>query len=285
MLKRAHRTRLAILLLALVAPFFAACGDEAAGPEPKPEPETTQSTEPPAIRMTFALDADAAVLQETIATVGERLALAGAAGATVEAAGEGRFRVDLPEALRERQEELRELLTTLGTLEFRIQALPEKNTHEDQKRASAWNGSAEGFAKWKQAEFDRLKQLEAAGKAYAPVEGTDTAGCYLVRRQGRDGAKPDDYEVVEVPAKEEHFDGTILNMAHVSRDPHAGMPVVLFEIKPDHVERFRAWTAKNVGLPMAIIVNGEFTGDGRAPTIQAPLSDSVQITLGAMKFA
>ncbi|MDJ0974206.1 MAG: hypothetical protein QNJ98_07085, partial [Planctomycetota bacterium] len=94
-----------------------------------------------------------------------------------------------------------------------------------------------------------------------------------------------DYEVVEVPAQDERFDGAMLSMPRVGRDPHVGAPVVLFEIKPDHVERFKAWTTKNIGLPMAIIVNGEFTGEGRAPTIQAPLSDSVQITLGAMKFA
>ena len=48
-------------------------------------------------------------------------------------------------------------------------------------------------------------------------------------------------------------------------------------MKTDFQGVFETWTGRNVGLPMAIILNGEYS---TAPRIISPLKDRVQVTLG-----
>jgi hypothetical protein len=57
-----------------------------------------------------------------------------------------------------------------------------------------------------------------------------------------------------------------------------GEPVTAFEVKPEYHAAFERWTGRNVGLPMAILVNGEYR---TAPRIISALRDRVQVTLGA----
>ena len=85
------------------------------------------------------------------------------------------------------------------------------------------------------------------------------------------------FVVLEEPADPaERFDGSLLADPRVVRTMR-GDPAVTCDIRPEYAEAFGAWTEANVGLPMAIVMEGEVRS---APHINARLTRSVQITMG-----
>ncbi|MDJ0974298.1 MAG: protein translocase subunit SecD [Planctomycetota bacterium] len=250
----------------------------------------------------FSLDIDAAIksgriestidreqfVADTIRVIDDRINKFGLAETTLTQVGENKFEISLPAGSEGETEGIVGVVTSLGDLAFRIQVLPEQNNHENKKRDSAWPGTPDEFNKWKEKEFQRKLELEAAGKIYGPATlmgEPDAEPFYLVVREGTTGTELQDYEVCEVPIERHRFDGRILTNPRVARDDRGGAPVVVFDVKTEFQNVFGEWTGLNIGLPMAIILNEEFTGDGRAPTIQSQLTDSVQITLGSLSFS
>lgn len=275
----------AAICLALWLPVAGCGGDEA--------------VDPPALRMEFAFDVDEAIasrrlppdvdrrafLEESVAVVRKRIEALEVDGVRVNPLLNAGFEVLLDEGARGEVDAIRRVVTSLGTLAFRIQVLPTPNVHEQAKRTNAWPGTEEAFNDWKKREQARWLLLDASGTAYGPNREAGAAPYYLVKRRGRDGSSIDDFIVCEVPAERHTFDGRMVAHARVGTGPYDGQPVVFFDIRGDMQEAFGEWTALNVGLPMAMILNDEYVGGARAPIIQSRMTANVQITLGNLARA
>ena len=90
-------------------------------------------------------------------------------------------------------------------------------------------------------------------------------------------SRPDDFAVLEQPADEaQRLSGSILADVRPGRSENND-PAVTFDVKLEYQNVFNAWTGANVGLPMAIVLNGQYDS---APIIQSPLRDTVIVSLG-----
>lgn len=293
----AKSRRVAGLLLAFFLAIGGGCGDESLD-----QSGDAELPKAPAVQLIFSLDLEQAVragrvpaempapqvVQDTLVVVRDRLRTYGLEGFEVAPSGDAGFEVRLPVDLAVPTDQIAELITQAGELSFRIQVIPEPNQHEHRAREKTWPGTRLEFEDWKAKELARYSRMIRERGAYDGAKRkTDDADWpfFLVKREGRDGTKLDDFEVCEVPDDAHRFDGHIVATPRASVGPHTGAPIVVFDIKPAYQDAFAKWTKDNVGFPMAIILNGEFTGDGRAPTIQSQLTDSVQISLGSMSFA
>lgn len=225
---------------------------------------------------------DAQVVADTLRVIDQRINASGLAEIELIELGENRFEINLPSGNDGDIEQIVSLVTTLGDLQFRIEVLPDSLYRQDgegsafkRQRFGLWTGSPEEFTAFKEAEVKAWQAAQAAGTAYVPTR----APYRVVPRQGVPAsAGAFAFAVVEDSASaDERFDGAILENPAVSKDGE-GRPVTVFDVKNKFRGSFEAWTGRNVQLPMAIILNGEHV---MAPVINQPLSDSVQVTLGA----
>ncbi len=69
-------------------------------------------------------------------------------------------------------------------------------------------------------------------------------------------------------------------MVAKSVDPSNPGVAVLYEVKPEFQDAFFKFTSKNIGMPLAIIIDGEYYS---APVIHEGLRDNIQITSGSHK--
>jgi SecD/SecF fusion protein len=176
------------------------------------------------------------------------------------------------------------LVTKLGDLQFRIQVLPdaaygnESEGARKRTRTRVWDGDAESFRTYKEAEVKLWEAAEAAGTAYVPSR----PDMRVVPREGRPAnSGPDGFYVLEEPRDPlERFDGGMVTDPSVGKGER-GEPVTLFAVKTGFQGVFETWTGRNVGLPMAIVLNGEVRS---APTINSALRDHVQVTLGEQSY-
>lgn len=225
---------------------------------------------------------DATVVADTLRVIDQRINASGLAEIELIELGENRFEINLPSGNDGDIEQIVSLVTTLGDLQFRIEVLPDALYRQDsdssafkRQRFGVWTGSQEEFTAFKEAEVKAWQAAQAAGTAYVPSRPP-------YRVVPRQGATPTmgafAFAVVEDPASpDERFDGAILENPAVSKD-NEGRPVTVFDVKNKFRGSFQAWTGRNVQLPMSIILNGEHV---MAPVINQPLSDHVQVTLGA----
>jgi len=96
----------------------------------------------------------------------------------------------------------------------------------------------------------------------------------------KEGQAPD-WVVLEVPSAAEQFSAADLAGASVSRG-ELGQPVVRMEIRPERRNAFEVFTRRNVGLSLALVLDGHVLV---SPVLRDALRDSVQITLGLRTFA
>ncbi len=299
-------TTVGIVLGLLGAWLLTGCGNDAGPSDAGPGTPAGTSADSPGvseadslpIRLQFSLEVDGAIksgrlpantdreqlVVDTVAVIRSRIREFGVTSFEVKPDGESMFVVRLPADEKARVESVTSLVTHLGSLWFRVQVLPEQNKHDDRKRESAWPGTPAEFASWKDGEFERYNKQIGEGGAYAPSDWEEWGRprFFLVKREGQTGRAVEHFEVCEIPKEGFRFDGQILTNARVSRDM-ANRPAVVFDVKPAYQNAFGEWTENNIGLPMAMLLNGEFTGE-RAPTIQSKLTDSVQISLGDLSY-
>ena len=176
---------------------------------------------------------------------------------------------------------------------FRIEVRPEyppflpSPLHGTRTREKTWLGALgsgpdgasfdatpAGFEAFKAQESARWITARDRGVPYEPLD----ARYQLVPRARGDGdapaSHPDDFAVLEVPTSAaERFDGDTIQDAK-PRSGAAG-PFVLLSVRARDRARFHAWTERNVGLPLAIVIGGVLHG---APVLNSALSDSVLIT-------
>ncbi len=273
------RRILTATLVAILALSFVACGEDEPGDDFVP-----------AVVIQFELDLDRAVasgridrdadrseiVAETLAVVRDRLKQIGLQSRVDPFKADG-FEVKLPKATQLEQDAVVGLVTTLGSLMFRIEVLPEsKGDDWGKEPRKLWTGSKDEFDEYKRKQVESWRAAESEGKVYR----SDDARYFLVKEDGTDGSDDAHYHLVEKPKPGQGFDGTMLKNARVSQDQF-GKAVVNFDVKEKYQSAFKAWTTENVGVPMAILLNGEYM---TAPRINSPLTDNVQITLGNTSF-
>jgi SecD/SecF fusion protein len=236
-------------------------------------------------------ESDAEVVANTLRVIEQRIDKWGLAEIAVTPLGEDKFEIALPNEID--TTEIVGLVTSLGDLQFRIEVLPryqpDPETGEMPERTDVWQGTKKpdgtvlhaaddaGFEAFKDDELAKWREAHERALRYEPTDPRYR----LVRVAGSEGSEPEDFKVVEVPADEaERFGGSILSSPAVGQDPQSG-PVVLFSVKADYQNAFGRWTGRNVGLPMAILLNDEYD---TAPRINEALTSNVQVTLGSGSF-
>lgn len=255
----------------------------------------------PRLRLVFSLDFDRAVREgrieadadrellaaNTIRIVRERLDRYAPDDAGMRVLSDSKFEITLPEDYREDLETIQRVITSPGELKFRMEVLPEEaygrwrmdgrtSPRLEQQSTFPWKGSATEFHAFKEEEVRRFVEARDTETAYAPSR----LGEYLVvPKRNAEATDVHDFAVLEVPRDASHrFGGRILENAVAAKDPNTGKPVVLYDVKTEYQGAFAEWTGQNVGLPLAIVLNGVYRS---APVINSKLTDSVQITLGA----
>ncbi len=242
----------------------------------------TFETDPAAARKAGRIgkDADAReLMDEVVEIVAQRIQALKPGEFGVKAASETRFYVGFRVLPVERREAIAALVTRVGTLEFLIEVLPDaeyaKRMDPDDDapaRTGLWRGSAAAFEAFKAAEIAGWKQAAAAGEAHVPTQ----PAYRLALASGKDGSAAEHFHVLEVPSEAETFDGRMVARPVVSFD-QINMPVVIFDVRKAWQEAFGIWTAKNVRLPLAIVLDGAVHS---APTIRSRLTTNVQISFG-----
>ncbi|MBL9085559.1 MAG: protein translocase subunit SecD [Planctomycetia bacterium] len=242
-------------------------------------------------------ESDATVVDATLRLLEGRINKYGLAEVNLTSLGENRFEISVPAEVD--AEGIQKVVEALGDLEFRIEVLPsygefQSDDGEVRKRTRVWVGaqgpakadgseretfddSFDGFTKFKAREVERFKEFREKGEKYAPLDPR----YYVVPRfRGENAAppsRPDDFAVLEQPAiEEQRMSGQILADVRPGQD-RRGSPGVTFDVKLEFQNVFNTWTGENVGLPMAIVLNGQYDS---APIIQSPLRDTVVVSLG-----
>lgn len=242
-------------------------------------------------------EADEEVVGATLRLLETRINRYGLAEVNLTALGDARFEISVPAEVD--AEAIQKVVEALGELQFRIEVRPfyepfESRDGDRRTREQVWMGAkgavpgpdgkpeefgadADGFRAFKEREVARFKEFRDRGERYEPLDPRYR----LVPRQRDEHAAPPstpaDFVVLEEPAnKAERLGGDILSAIRASAD-RGGNPAVTFDVKLEYQNVFSAWTGANVGLPMAIVLNGQFDS---APIIQSPLRDQVQVTLG-----
>jgi len=242
-------------------------------------------------------ESDATLVDSTLRLLESRINKYGLAEVNLTALGENRFEISVPAEVD--ADGIQKVVEALGELQFRVEVLPnygEFRSDDDdvRKRNRVWIGatgsvptdgtapetfddSAAGFEKFKAREVERFKQFRDNGERYQPLD----ARYRLVTRFRGDNApppsKPDDFVVLEEPTDPQfRMGGEILSSVRASQDRH-GAPAVQFDVKLEFQNVFHTWTGENVGLPMAIVLNGQYDS---APVIQSALRDTVIVSLG-----
>jgi preprotein translocase subunit SecD len=230
-------------------------------------------------------EVDAArVMKDTMRVVRERLDGAGFAALTLEDLGENRFEILVPAERNADVERVIALATVLGDLQFRIEVLPDGRYGSDEgggayirQRHRVWPGTEEEFDVYKEAEVRAWLDARTSGTAYVPSRKPFRV---VPRKDIPTDVGVGAFGVIEDLEPSQRFDGSMLEHPGVSHGTR-GEPVTVFEVRREHQAALREWTAKNVRLPMAIVMNGEIL---MAPTINSPLSDRIQVTLGSRSF-
>ena len=241
---------------------------------------------------------DASVVADTLKVIETRVNRFGLAELNLAQIGDDKFEISIPAEVD--ADSIKKVVQALGELEFRIEVLPAYDAFrgdrgERRERDQVWTGAtgpavegetaetfepnAAGFEKFKGREIERWKQARERGEAYVPLD----ARYRVVPREASGRTASTDFAVVEEPsAAEQRMSGQILTNIRAGADSH-GNPRggVHFDVKGEYQNVFHAWTGANVGLPMAILLNGEFHS---APIINSPLKDSVIVSLGGGSF-
>ncbi|MHC5010464.1 MAG: protein translocase subunit SecD [Planctomycetota bacterium] len=232
------------------------------------------------------------VVVETLKVINDRINSTGLAEISVTPLGEDKFEISLPAGSEGQTERIVKVVSQLGALMFRIEVRPTERYATDEgvpprleQPPYPWQGTAESFDTWKEAEVERWMEAQATATEYVPSRPDEY---FIVKRRppeldaGEDppadwGTRPEHFAVLEVlDIKKFPFDGRIIKDPVPSRT-QGGQPVVNYTVKTEYQNDFGNWTERNIGMPMAIVLNEEFIS---APVIRDRLESNVQITLG-----
>jgi preprotein translocase subunit SecD len=223
--------------------------------------------------------ADEEVLESLARILENRLRAAEVGQFGLQSRDAGRFDVGFVELAADRQAEIVGLLTRAGTLEFLIEVLTDEEYQQRSQpgdgpgRTGLWRESAAAFAAFKLSERAVWRKAETDGARYQPTR----SGYRLLKQVGADGSEAAHFHVLEVPTAAETFDGRMIRDVRVSRDMR-GRAVVAFGVKEAWQKRFGDWTEKNLLMPMALVLDGEWQS---SPFVRARLDSPVQISLGS----
>lgn len=235
-------------------------------------------------------DQAAAVLAETVRILEARLSSVGFGAAGFVLGEQGHLEVRLPADAD--PEAARKLVCARGTIEFRIEVRPEypDPLDESRVRSEVWQGASarssltsettfpttkQGFAEFRAFELARWK---AARDRHEPYRASDQR-YRLVPKANARLEVAEDFVILEEPTTAaERFGNEVLGDAR----PWRGMDLengVQAAIKAELGAAFAKWTGHNVGLPLALVVNGEWIS---APTIRDALEDNLIIMLPSL---
>jgi preprotein translocase subunit SecD len=301
--------------LLLVMFLLGACGTSVVRADVPPPPPPGPSSPAPSpaaterpVLLRFALDVPAArragliapevkdqdVLLETTRIIRARLERFGVKEHRLSLLPPDRFEFLVPKGVD--PEGVKRVVTATGDLQFRVEVLPVyssfRNEHgQTRAREHVWQGArgsgdasgdskesfegtTTGFFDFKTREVERWKQAQEKGEPYVPLDPRYR----VVPRERTERASPDDFALVEEPREPaERLGRDILTNVRPCEDsrfnPQGG---VCFDVKPAYQDALAAWTAANIGLPFAILIDGAYHS---APIVNSPLRDSVVISL------
>ena len=249
-----------------------------------------------------ARESAATIVDQTLDVLQTRLNKFGMQEINLVRLGEDKFEISIP--IEVDPDSIKKVVSALGELKFRIEVLPEYSEFKGEHGATrtrnrVWEGAAgkgadgtdvsfsddrSGFEAYKKQEVERWKTAREKVLQYVPLDRR-----YRVVPRERRGVDEDDSNLVPPSAVEEFavlewpvehsvedLGGEILTNVRAGPDNEGG-PGVHYNVKLDYQNAFGNWTGRNVGLPMAIVLNEEFHN---APIINSELRDSVVITLG-----
>lgn len=183
------------------------------------------------------------------------------------------FAVRMPAELRIEVRPLEELLDKCAVA-------PADRERRLQAKNAPWQGAGErfpatqtGFEAYVAREVERFKNARAVGQMYQPSDPRYE----LVFESTVAQPSAAQAHLLESRADLPRIATDVLEAVRVDSDSMNHMPVVTYRVRPEHHEDFAAWTGANLGLPMAVVIDGTWR---RAATIQAPLRDTVQVTMG-----
>jgi hypothetical protein len=168
-------------------------------------------------------------------------------------------------------------------LELRVVVAPPSRLHSDaaldggRTPRRVWTGTEAEFDEFLASETARWKEAHERGAPYVPSR----RGLVLAPRADAGPSDLGGFVLLEVPAAEDDFGGSAFRDVAASRGER-GEPVTVFHVRPERQEAFERWTRAQVGLPVAIVLDGRVL---ITPTLNGPLRDAVQITLGQGTYA
>ncbi|MBL9088427.1 MAG: hypothetical protein JNM10_14905 [Planctomycetia bacterium] len=156
----------------------------------------------------------------------------------------------------------------MGSLDFRVEVLPSSPPRDGGRaREIPWAGAsaaggvafpatADGFEAFKVHEVGRFAAARESGERYVPSDPRYVLAGRWRGEAAEPPTSPEHFAVLELPAEgAELLSGAALSDVRPARDA-AGVEAVVFEIKPEYRGGFRAFSTRNLGLPIAVVVNG-----------------------------
>ncbi len=248
------------------------------------------------VRLVFGLESkderDIEILTpRVLATLRHRVDRLWFRGVSVKSPKPGIFHVNCVRSIKSTRV-LERIIPIRGAIRFQIEVLPaevlKQRRHDDQATSRLdsgnipWQGAGkkypatkEGFDAFKKKEIEHWKIAKEKGLDYSPVDPR----YLLVPMLGRMRIRPEDFRVVEVPTSgvERFGSKDLKGTANLFPQFASPVPAVLYEVRTESQDAFFKFTSKNIGMPMAILIDGVCIS---APVIRQGLRDNVMITMG-----
>jgi hypothetical protein len=219
-------------------------------------------------------ESDAAVVDATLRLLEGRINRYGLAEVNLTSLGENRFEISVPAEVD--ADGIQKVVEALGDLAFRIEVLPsygEFRSRDGNVRARSrvgrragpektdgteretFDDSPDGFVKFKAREVERFKEFREKGEKYAPLDPAITSwrgSAATTRPRERPTTSRSSSSPPTKPSGCPAASGGRASWRSENNDP-----AVTFDVKLEYQNVFNAWTGANVGLPMAIVLNGQ----------------------------
>jgi SecD/SecF fusion protein len=227
----------------------------------------------------------AEILAEAIRVTQRRVDRMGVSEINLVESGQDQFTVELPGRGKEEIDRIKDIMRTVGSLEFRLVAPGERKEAETARRAREGDKyAAPAGLRWVPSEAgdgDYLLEIPeeparvAHAAAVAALEGARKDGKPAAELAGLEAAVTAAASDLEKETAAWLFTGEDLSSATAERNLQGPGFLVAFALNPGRKAAFTDFTGNHVGRQMAIVLSGKVH---TAPEIQSALPGSGQIS-------